>query len=185
MKRCLLIICLLLNACSSLPPAITNPPLFDLSYMQAIEKIANYKNAPVRWGGIIVDVENEQNFTLVQVLYYPLDGRGRPMADQAAEGRFLIKSNDFLDPAVYAKDKQITVAGTLIGDLERTIGKKAMRLPLVLAATVHLWPVYAYNNYYDSFGYGYNPYYGGYPYYWGNYYWPSTPFTRSPFFRSH
>ncbi len=184
MKQCLLVICLLLNACSNLPPAITNPPLFDISYTQAIQGIAHYKDAPVRWGGIIIDVENEQNFSLVQVLYYPLNGDGRPQTDQLNEGRFLIKSPEFLDPAVYTKNTEITVAGTLTGDLERTIGKKTMRLPLITATTIHLWPVYVYDNYYQGFGYGYNPYYGGYPYYWGNYYWPSyTPFMRSPLLR--
>ncbi|MCK9397082.1 MAG: Slp family lipoprotein [Methylobacter sp.] len=181
MKRYLFPICLLLNACSNLPPAIKNPPLFDLSYTQAIQKIADYKDAPVRWGGIIIDVENEQNFSLVQVLSYPLEGDGEPDADQQSVGRFIIKSPEFLDPAVYTKDAKITVAGTLSGDIERSIGKKVIRLPLVSASTIYLWPVYAYSNYYNGFGYGYDPYYGGYPYYWGNYYWPtSSPFMRGP-----
>lgn len=182
MKPYLLAVCLLLNACSNLPPAIKSPPLFDISYTQAVQDIAHYKDAPVRWGGIIIDVENEQNFSLVQVLYYPLNGDGRPQTEQLNEGRFLIKSPEFLDPAVYTKNTEITVAGMLTGDLERTIGKKVMRLPLIAATNIHLWPVYVYDSYYEGFGYGYNPYYGGYPYYWGNYYWPS-PFMRSPLFR--
>ncbi|MGZ5010422.1 MAG: Slp family lipoprotein [Methylobacter sp.] len=184
MKRYFLIICLLLNACSSLPPAIKNPPLYDISYAQATQNIASHKNAPVRWGGVIIDVENEQDFSLVQVLYYPLNSNGRPRLDKPNEGRFLFKTPEFLDPAVYDKNTEITVAGTLIGDTDRMIGKKSLRLPLISATTIYRWPVYEYDNRYDSFGYGYgyNPYYGGYPYYWGNYYWPSyTPFMRSPF----
>ncbi|MGZ8161135.1 MAG: Slp family lipoprotein [Methylobacter sp.] len=182
MKRYLLLICLLLNACSSLPLAIRNPPLHDTSYTEATQKIANYKDAPVRWGGIIVDVENEQNFSLVQVLYYPLESDGEPQTDQQSVGRFVFKSPEFLDPAVYAKNAKITVAGTLAGDIERMVGKKVLRVPLISATTIYLWPVYAYDNYYDGFGYGYNPYYGGYPYYWGNYYWPS-PFMRPSYRR--
>lgn len=182
MKKYLLTLCLLLSACSNLPLAIKNPPLFDISYAQAIQKIANYRNAPVRWGGIIVDVENEQDFTLLQVLYYPLGSDGRPQTGKQNEGRFLIKSPEFLDPAIYTKNTEITVAGILVGDLERSVGKKIMRLPLIAATTLHLWPVYVYDNYYDGFGYGYGPYYGGYPYYWGSYYWPpSTRFMRSPY----
>ena len=181
MKLYLLATCLLLTACSSLPTAIKNPPLYDISYTQAIQDIAKYKNAPVRWGGIIIDVENEQTFTMVEVLYYPLDSDGQPRTDQANGGRFLFKSPEFLDPAVYAKKSEITVAGALIGDLEHTIGKKIMRLPLISATSIYLWPAYEYSNYYEGFGYGYNPYYGGYPYYWGNYYWPSSSFMRLPF----
>jgi outer membrane lipoprotein len=184
MKRYFFTLCLLLSACSSLPPAIKNPPLQDISYGEAIRKIANYKEAPVRWGGIITTVENEQNFSLVEVLYYPLDSDGDPQTDQPHVGRFVVKSPEFLDPAVYTQNSKITVAGTIAGDIERTVGKKIMRVPLVSASTIYLWPVYVYDNYYDGFGYGYNPYYGGYPYYWGNYYWPShSPFIRSPFFR--
>ena len=179
MSRHFLSICIfLLSACSNLPPAIEDPPLYDLSYSQAIRNITQYKDAPVRWGGVVIDVENEQNFSLVQILYYPLNSYGRPRLDKPNEGRFLIKSPEFLDPAVYSKDTEITIAGTLKGDIERKVGNKTLRLPLILSTVIYLWPDYIPGNYYGYggygvFGFGY-PYYGyyGYPYYWGGYYWP-------------
>jgi outer membrane lipoprotein len=180
MKQHLLSICLLLlSACSNLPPAIEKPPLYDISYGEATRNIARFKEAPVRWGGVIIDVENEQNFSLIQVLYYPLSSWGRPDTDDPNEGRFLIKSADFLDPAVYKKDTEITVAGVLKGDIERKVGNKTLRLPLISSTVIHLWPAYAYapGSYYGYGGYGYGypyPYYGyyGYPYYWGGYFSP-------------
>ena len=178
MKRHFLSICLLLSACSHLPPAIENPPLYDLSYSEATRNIAQYKDAPVRWGGVVIDVENEQNFSLVQVLYYPLNSYGRPRLDNPNEGRFLIKSPQFLDPAVYTKDTEITVAGTLKGDVERKVGNKTLRLPLISSKVIYQWPAYVPGNYYGygpyGFGYGYPyyGYYGYYPYYWSGYYWP-------------
>lgn len=51
MKRCLLIFLLLLSGCSTLPPGISDPPLYDLSYLEAAPNINQFKNAPVRWGG--------------------------------------------------------------------------------------------------------------------------------------
>ena len=185
MKRHLLSICLLLlSACSNLPPAIENPPLYDISYSEATRNITHFKDAPVRWGGVIIDIENEQNFSLVQVLYYPLGSYGRPELDKPNEGRFLFKSTDFLDPAVYKKDTEITIAGTLKDDIERKVGNKTLRLPLISATVIHLWPAYVYapGSYYGGygyggFGYGYPyygyPYYGyyGYPY-WGGYFSP-------------
>jgi len=179
MKRHLISICLLLlSACSNLPPAIEDPPLYDISYSQATQNIAQFKDAPVRWGGVVIDVENEQNFSLVQILYYPLNSYGRPRLDKPNEGRFLIKSPQFLDPAVYTKDSEITVAGILKGDVERKVGNKTLRLPLISSTVIYLWPDYVPGNYYGyggygGFGFGY-PYYGyyGYPYYWGGYYWP-------------
>jgi len=180
MKRHLLSICiLLLSACSNLPPAIENPPLYDISYSEATRDIAHFKDAPVRWGGVVIDVENEQNFSLVQVLYYPLNSYGRPQLDKPNEGRFLIKSPEFLDPAVYKKDIEITAAGMLKGDIDRAVGNKSLRLPIIAAKVIHLWPAYVSGNYYGyggygSFGYGYPyyGYYGYYPYYRGGYFWP-------------
>ena len=176
MRQHLLSICiLLLSACSNLPPAIENAPLYDISYSQAPRAIAQFKDAPVRWGGVVIDVENEQNYSLVQVLYYPLKSYGRPQLDKVNEGRFLIKSPQFLDPAVYTKDTEITVAGLLKGDVERKVGNKTLRLPLISSTVIYLWPAYVPGNYYGYGGYGYGyPYYGyfGYPYYWGGYFGP-------------
>ena len=138
MKRHLLSICILLSACSNLPPAIEDPPLYDISYSEATRGIAHYKDAPVRWGGVVINVENEQNFSLVQVLYYPLKCYGRPRLDKPHEGRFLFKSPEFLDPAVYKTDTEITVAGTLKGDVERSVGNKTLRLPLISSTVMHL-----------------------------------------------
>jgi outer membrane lipoprotein len=182
MKSYLLSLCLLLAACSNLPPLIENPPLYDISYGEATRNIAHFKDAPVRWGGAVIDVENEQNFSLVQVLYYPLNSYGRPQLDKPNEGRFLIKSPDFLDPAVYTKNSEITVAGALKGDIERSVGKKSLRLPIISAKVIHLWPASIPGNYYGYGGYGYGyggygygyPYYGYgyYPYYRGGLIWP-------------
>lgn len=186
MKRHLLLpVFLWLSACSNLPPAIQDAPLYDLSYREAMQSLKNHANAPVRWGGIIVDIANEPTRSLLQVLYYPLNSYGRPLTDEPYDGRFVITSPDFLDPAVYAKNTEITVAGTLLGDIERTIDKKTLRLPLVSAGTMHLWPEYYPNNsVYGGFGYGgfgyYGPYhrfYGYYPYYWGGY-WPYPYYWR-------
>ena len=172
MKHYLLAICLLLlSACANLPPAIEDPPLFDLSYNQATQDIAHFKNAPVRWGGVVIDVENEQNASFVKVLYYPLNRYGRPQLDEPSAGRFLFTSTEFLDPAIYTKDTEITVAGTIAGDVERTVGRKTLRLPLILSTTIHLWPAYVQSNYYGYGGYGgygWGDYGGGYPY-WGGY----------------
>ncbi|MSP28312.1 MAG: Slp family lipoprotein [Methylococcales bacterium] len=162
MKAIFLLLCLVLTACSSLPPAIENPPAFDLAYRYAAQDTARYKTMLVRWGGVIAEVDNEQNASLVQVLLYPLNSYGRPMVDEQPQGRFVIKSSQFLDPLVYSQNSEITVAGTLTGSINRTIGKKTMSLPLVLSNTLYLWPMITYSDYY---GYGY-PYggfgYGGY-----------------------
>jgi outer membrane lipoprotein len=187
MKNYLLIAYFVLTGCSNLPPAIEDPPAFDLTYQQAITNIKQFKNAPVRWGGTIIEVENEPSFSAIQILSYPLGSYGRPDLDESHQGRFVIKSPEFLDPAVYTKNTAITVAGTLEGDTERTIDKKTLRLPLVTAKYIHLWQEQDYARYYGGYGgFGYGGYggfypYGGFgynPYYWGGSYYQPYYFHR-------
>src|SRR5690242_3419334 len=179
MRLYLLLACLALSACVGLPSAVRDVPVKDVSYSEASEHPNSYKDVAVRWGGVIIDVDNEENFTLVQVLSYPLNFYGRPQLTKPSEGRFVIKSSEFLDPAVYAKDREITVAGALEGDIQRMIGKKAVQLPLISSTAIYLWPVYQNGPYgygYSFGGYGFSPFYGyglyGSPYYWGGYYRP-------------
>lgn len=159
MKTYLPLIFLLLSACASLPPAISQPPGYDLTYFEASQNIKKFHNAPVRWGGVIVDITNEPNRSLIQVLSYPLNSQGRPMLGQPYQGRFVISTADFLDPTVYRPDTMVTVAGTIAGEVERTIGKKTLHLPLLNIAVLHLWldnssDVYSnYNTFNPSFAY--------------------------------
>jgi outer membrane lipoprotein len=171
----LLILCFSLTACSTLPPAIEDPPAVDISYPQALSDMARYREHPVRWGGVIIDVLNEQSFSRLQVMAYPLNSYGRPVRDKPPQGRFYVYSNTFLDPAIYAEDKEVTAAGTLKGDEELMVGKKPLRLPALRATTLHLWPRYERMPYYYNSGFGpggFYPYpgYYGYPYFWGGYY---------------
>ncbi|AKH38013.1 MULTISPECIES: Slp family lipoprotein [Nitrosomonas] len=167
----------LLNGCTSLPPAaIRNIPFVDLSYQTVNQDINAYKDVPIRWGGVIIDVENEKDFSLVQILFYPLDKKGYPYTNKKNEGRFVIESSEFLDPAVYKKDTEITVTGTIKGDIERTIGNKTIQVPLISATAIYLWPKEYRYNYYGPGRYGYYPPYPfgfyGDPYYYRGFYWP-------------
>lgn len=173
MKICLFLLSLFLGACTSLPKVMSDANVTDVTYTEASQNIDGYKDTLVRWGGIIIDVENEETFSFVQVLYYPLSYLGRPQRDKLNAGRFIIKSKEFLDPVVYAKDLEITVVGSLNGNIQRMVGKKAIQVPLIQAIAVHLWPKEK-NSYY-----GYGPYYGGYGPYFGIY----NPYAHPFLFR--
>lgn len=170
--------CSFLTACAGLPSAVRNVPVEDVSYKEASQNLDRYKGTSVRWGGLIIDVDNQENYTLVQVLSYPLNFYGRPQVTKPSEGRFVIKSSEFLDPAIYEKDREITVAGALEGNIDRTVGNKTVHVPLIMSAAHYLWPIYQTPPYGYGYGYGgygftpYSGYYGMPPYYWGGSYWP-------------
>jgi len=81
MRVHLLFLYLLLGACV-MPIAINDTRVADISYSQAIQILDSNKDVLVRWGGIIIDVENEKKFSMLQVKFYPLNYLGRPQLDK-------------------------------------------------------------------------------------------------------
>ncbi len=175
----LLLLCtlLLVGACTSMPPEIRNFSAVDIPYQPVSQNTETYKDAPVRWGGTVIEVENETDFSLMQVLFYPLDRNGYPETKKLGEGRFAVEIDKFLDPAIYTKGVEVTVIGTVKGNIERTIGNKTIRIPLITAKAIHLWPrsyrednLYRYGPYHGYYGYGhpffYNGYYRPYRFWW-------------------
>ena len=167
MKWLLFINILFLHACSNLPANIKNPPSVDIQFHQVLKNSSNFQNSPVRWGGTVIDVENEANETNLQILFYPLNYYGRPILNQPSSGRFITTSQQFLDPAIYANGTEITVVGNLQRTVEKQIGKKQVTIPVVEIEEHHIWPKYQ-PNYYRPYGY--------YPYYYGYRYYPYSPY---------
>ena len=170
----LFVISMLLSACSGLPPKIENAPWEDVDYRQAHENSERFAGLPIRWGGTIVDVTNEEEYSEMQVLYYPLNAFGRPSLRQPNGGRFLMQSDKFLDPAIYVNGTEITVAGTFSGEIDRKVGNKTIQLPLISSAESHLWPVYKDRPFPNYSGFGSYTYYGYVPYY--------RPYRRSRYY---
>lgn len=166
MKWFLLILCIFLNACSSLPAGIRHAPEMDIQYHNVNSDTLAYQGLPVRWGGTIIDVENEQGVSRAQVLYYPLNRYARPELNLQAQGRFVMRSSKLLDPAIYVKGAAVTVAGTLQGTMEKKIGKKSISIPVIDIVDSYVWRPREKRYVYRSYGYtpNYNGYYGYYGY---------------------
>ncbi|KAF3984104.1 MAG: Slp family lipoprotein [Methylococcales symbiont of Hymedesmia sp. n. MRB-2018] len=160
MKSLIIVSLLFLQACSNLPANIKNAPQVDTQLHHVLANSHNFKNTPVRWGGKIIDVENKVEGTQIQILYYPLNHYGRPLLDKPSLGRFISISKQFLDPAIYPKDTEITIAGSINGMVEKVIGEQTIKVPVVTIDGHHIWPKYQqiYRPYYDY--YNHNHYYG-------------------------
>ena len=61
------------------------------------------------------------------------------MSDVHSQGRFIVQDNRFLDPAVYTKGRKITVAGVLVGEQRKPVGRTHYIYPLIKADQIHLW----------------------------------------------
>ena len=161
---------LVLAGCTTVPEAIRKPPADDLQLAAVRPDPERYRDAVVRWGGLIAGVRNDANETVIEIVGRRLDSQGRPRDEDRSEGRFLARVGGFLDPAVYANSRELTVRGVLEGAVEQPIGEYRYRYPKVRVEQLYLWPVRLPP---DPYYYRYDPYWT-YPWYpWSRpYYYP-------------
>ena len=177
MRTCLCIFAVaLLTGCASVvPEAIRSTAPGDVQIVQVSEQPQQFRDAVVRWGGSIVSIRNERDHTIMEIVARNLDKEGRPLKEDRSLGRFLVKVQGFLDPAIYKAEREVTVRGRIQGVVEQGIGDYRYTYPLVLAEITYLWkplppplPYSHYPYYYDPFLY--NPWYPwGAPY---HRFWP-------------
>jgi outer membrane lipoprotein len=126
-----------------------------------------YRQARVVLAGEIIETRPRTGSTEIEVLSRPLGEGDAPQRTDHSDGRFLVLAPDFLDPAVYAPGRRVSVVGTVAGSEERTLGDQPYRYVMIRADQIYLWPrpvagaAYPYPPapfpYYDRFGW---------PYYW-------------------
>lgn len=129
-------------------------------------------------GGEILATRPKVGETEIEVLARRLRSDGSPERSDRSEGRFLVRTAEFLDPAVYAAERRITVLGTVAGEEERSIGDLPYRYPVIQSERIRLWPrdVATTPAYPPGFYDPYWPYWGGpwrpyrfwrpWPYWW-------------------
>lgn len=96
----------------------------------------------VLWGGIIINTSNLTDSTQIEVMGYPLDRRQRPIKSRDAQGRFLIKHKEFLEPLDYAAGRSITVLGRLQDVVSGSVGEATYQYPALQSESLHLWSPY-------------------------------------------
>jgi len=111
-----------------------------------------YKGIWVLAGGVILAIRNSGEGTSIEVLERPVDGHGRPIETDASGGRFLIQSNQFLDPADFHQGKQISLVGEVAGQEVHPLGEMQYRYPVLIARELHLWEPHPSPQF--SFGFG-------------------------------
>jgi outer membrane lipoprotein len=137
------------------------------------------KGARVILGGEILSVQPRPGLTEVELLMRRLRGDDSPERSDRSPGRALVQTPEFLDPAVYAPGRRITVVGEVTGVEERKIGDVPYRYPVMKGERIRLWPKDvlvgpAYAPYpwgYSPYGPYYDPYYFGARRYYPGWWW--------------
>lgn len=136
----------------------------DLTFRMVLADPEAYIGATVVWGGVIVETRNRRGGTDLIVLETPLEYGEVPADPDEYEGRFIAWTPRFLDPAIFAERRKITVAGKIAGKETRPLGETEYTYPVLEIREFHLWtstPLAEYRPY-PSY-YPYPPYF---PWYW-------------------
>jgi len=91
-------------------------------------------------GGKVIETKGYPTFSEIAVLQLPLGKRDLPLDGDRSDGRYLVRSEQFLDPAIYRQGSLLTVVGRLSGSEVRSIGEFQYVYPLVEAIEIKRWP---------------------------------------------
>ena len=125
---------------------------YDGSFSHLQKAPAEYVGEIVLLGGKIIENKPSAAGTELLMLHLPTDGQGQPKDGDRSEGRYIVQSDQFLDPAVYEKEGLLTVVGKLVGTEIRPIGGLDYRYPKIQAIEIKLWPKTA--RHYPRFHFG-------------------------------
>lgn len=171
----------LVAGCSVMPRGALKGVDRDITLDMVQTDPARYAGSKVLWGGIILNSENLEDATEIEILETELAFDERPK-DGSTKGRFIVQTPGYLDTTIYSKNKRITVAGTVIGVERRRIGKMDYPYPMISPIDARVFEKMP-EGYYDPYYYGpYGPYSPYGPYYPYGPFPPLGPPYRHPFY---
>ncbi len=110
----------------------------SLTFSQVLENPSRYRGEIIIWGGIIDRMRRLSEGTEMTIIQAPLDAEGHPDTG-ITMGRFLAKTEQKLDPKIYARESMVTLAGMITGEKEEETGPMKIIYPIVDIFELHLW----------------------------------------------
>jgi len=175
-RLALLLLGLLLAGCASaFPKEVVRDVDRSLTLSELVRAPEAHLNQKVMLGGEILATLPRTGETEIEVLGRRLQDDDSPERSDRSDGRFIVRTRTFLDPAIYASGRRVTVVGRVAGAEERKINELPYRYPVIESDLLRLWAK-------DSLVAPY-PYYYYHPYYYHPYY--HFGFYRGPFYGRH
>lgn len=158
-----------LSGCAIVPdPIKVSDDESLVGYSKAVVAGEQVIGKQARWGGIITSVENKDNKTTIEMVYFPLNHYAKPITTEQTPGRFKAVINNFVDPIVFSEGRLATFVGTVSQPLAGMVGEQPYMFPALMVEDYHLWrnqQLYNTNSmFFDFYGGWYSPFY---PRYWG------------------
>ena len=157
---------------------------FQLNHL--VETPEVFKDHLFILGGVIVETKLTEKGSQIEALFIPVNASGSLRDSQLHQGRFLAvysRSKGILDPLIYRKGREITLAGDFVEVRKGKIDEMEYSYPVFEVRQIHLWEEYKDYPYAWPYPYPYyNPYYYRSPFLydpWGRPYpgpyWPPPP----------
>lgn len=140
----------------------------DIPFIAIKENIDKYKGTVFILGGVIITTINTEEGSIIEAIQTPVDRYGSIIDTDKSSGRFMAIEKGYLDPLIYKKGREITIAGELIGSRKKKIGEIEYTYPFFEIKEVYLWKEEKGYYYYPP---AYPPYMYRYPYWWYDPWW--------------
>ena len=129
-SRSILCIAILLGAigCAVIPAEVSQNALHDMPLAELIRDAGRFRGETVVVGGYVVEVTNLEDQSRIIAVQAPLGIAQEPRAKDLSQGRIVIRSQGFIDPEVYKKERKITVAGNRHGQFADRAGPVPLSL---------------------------------------------------------
>lgn len=98
-----------------------------------------FKGRLVLLGGAIVGVRNTTQGGELEIVQLATDDEGRIRDNPTSGGRFLARSGDFIDPAVYRQGLLVSLVGETEGKVVRPLSGVDYLYPVLAIREIHLW----------------------------------------------
>jgi outer membrane lipoprotein len=134
------ILAIMIEACAA---GISTQARSQVSYFGTFSELQqqpeNYVGRTVILGGKVIETRVTDGATELAVLQLALDGSDRPKDNDQSQGRYLVLSQQFLDPAIYTQGTLITVVGKVQGSEARAIGQMTYIYPRITSIEIKKW----------------------------------------------
>ncbi len=179
---CIGLLCAVFSVLSACSPVLNRDLMSQgqrgAPFIQLISAPDAYKGRLFILGGLIVETRLIEQGSQIEVLAVPVDSLGYLSSADRSSGRFLAvfpRSQGLLDPVVYKRGREITLAGEFVEARKGKIDDMEYVFPVFEIREIYLWEVRRehgmppnYMPYYNPSPFLYDPW--GRPY--SNPYWP-------------
>ncbi len=128
-------------------------PIYNFQSSEIKQNPAPYRGNLFVFGGIIVNTAAVEKGTLIEAYYAPVDSNGYLKSVKDTGERYLAlypKEYGFLDPTIFRKGGEITIAGEFIGLKTKKIDEVDYIFPFFQIEEVHLWRETSKKDFYTS-----------------------------------